>query len=345
MDYNEIIKQILQDYKKSFEIDINIFCDTRDNLLKIEPTLVIRDNTAAIYHNKSRTIFINREVIEKVKNKNFNNSNNQYDNGLSFLIHACFHELEHRLQSDCPQMLTNQNNIYPIMYQIEQFLISTYQYEKNYDEYAKLHDKFISEIDADIKGNKNLKTFANQYGIPVNPNYIELFNYYNIFRENEYEPLYFINKFNKKIKNYDFHSYFNSNNPIQRQIIEFYDNNGNLKSIDEIMNLTNNPLLPYIVSSFEFIQSINNKNLSEEQIRFIYNSIKYVMNEHNEKKEKMEIAREKLKPRFGEFIEYTEISNTTSKTLETQDSSGMYEYLEAVSSSLMQHLSIKNKSK
>ena len=99
-------------------------------MLKLEPTLVIRDNTAAVYHNKSRTIFINRDVFEKVKNKNYNNNNNQYDNGLSFLIHACFHELEHRIQSEHPQMLTNQNHIYPMMYQIEQFLISTYQYKK-----------------------------------------------------------------------------------------------------------------------------------------------------------------------------------------------------------------------
>lgn len=345
MDYNKVIKQILQDYKKEFEIDINIVCDTRDNLLKLEPTLVIRDNTAAVYHNKSRTIFINRDVFEKVKNKNYNNNNNQYDNGLSFLIHACFHELEHRIQSNYPQMLTNQKNIYPIMYQIEQFLISTYQYENKYDEYARLHDKFISEIDADIKGTKNLKAFANRYETPVNPNYIELFNYYNIFRENEYETLYFINLFNKKIKTYNFRSYFNSNNPIQRQIIEFYDNEGNLKPIDEIMNLTNNPLLPYIVSSLEFIQTINNKNLSSEQISFVYNNIKYVIDEHNEKKEKMEIAKEKLKPRFEEFIEYTKISDTISKTLETRDYSELYKYLEMVSSTLMQYLSINNKSK
>ena len=82
-------------------------------------------------------------------------------------ITTVFHELEHRLQPDYPQILTNQNSIYPMMYQIEQFLISTYQHEKKYDEYARLHDRFISEIDADIKGNKNLKAFANQYRIPI----------------------------------------------------------------------------------------------------------------------------------------------------------------------------------
>ena len=103
------------------------------------------------------------------------------------------------------------------------------------------------------------------------------------------------------------------------------------------MNLTSNPLLPYIVSSLEFIQSINNRNLSEEQISFIYSNIKYVIDEHN--------AKEKLKPRFEEFISYTKISNMTSKTLETQDYSELYKYLETVSSILTQHLSIKNKSK
>lgn len=250
MDYNKILQQILQDYKKIFNIDVNIVYDKKDKLQKIEPTLVIRENTAAVYHNRSRTIFINRDVFEKVKNKNYNNSDNQYDNGISFLIHACFHELEHRLQSDYPQMLTNQKSIYPMMYKIEQFLISTYQFEKKYDEYNRLHDKFISEIDADIKGNKNLKAFANQYGISVNPNYIELFKYYNEFRENTYEPLYYINLFNKKIKEYPeiFQTYFN-----QSEIAEFYDNSGNLKSIDEVMQLANSPLFPYIMSSLEFI--------------------------------------------------------------------------------------------
>lgn len=342
MDYNKIIQQILQDYKKTFNIDINIVCDTRDKLQTIEPTLVIRENTAAVYHNRSRTIFINREVFEKVKNKNYNNSDNQYDNGVSFLIHACFHELEHRLQSDYPQILTNQNSIYPMMYQIEQFLISTYQHEKKYDEYARLHDRFISEIDADIKGNKNLKAFANQYRIPINPNYVELFNYYNVFRENNYEPLYFINIFNKKIKEHPeaLQTYFD-----QSGIVEFYENSGNLKSIDEIMRLANNPLLPHIASSLEFIQSINNTELSEEQISFIYNNIKYVIDEHNDKQEKMKHAKEKLEPRFNEFVEYTKISDKTSKSLETQDYSDMYKYLEAVSSTLMQHISNKNKSK
>lgn len=345
LKYNEIIEQILHDYNVTFGTDFKILCDTRENLLRIEPTLILRENTAGVYHNASKTIFLNSEVIEKIKNKNYNNNNNQYDNGLSFLIHACFHELEHRLQSDYPQMLTNQKDIYPMMYQIEQFLISIYQHEKKYDEYAKLHDKFISEIDADIKGNRNSKTFSDKYGLPINPNYVELFNYYNIFRENEYEPLYFINLFNKKIKKYSTVNFINSNNPIQRQLFDFYNNNGNLKSIEEIMNLTNNPLLPYIVASLEFIQSINNKSLTDEQINFIYSNIKYVIDEHSEKQEKMKLAKERLQPRFDEFIEYTKISNKTSKSLDQQDYDELYKYLDAVASSLMHHMITDKKTK
>lgn len=50
MDYNKILQQILQDYKKIFNIDVNIVYDKKDKLQKIEPTLVIRENTAAVYH-------------------------------------------------------------------------------------------------------------------------------------------------------------------------------------------------------------------------------------------------------------------------------------------------------
>lgn len=345
MKYEKIIAQLLHDFNETFGTNFNIICDTRDNLLKIEPTLVLRETTAGLFHNASKTIFLNSDVIEKINNKNFNNTNNQYDNGLAFLIHACFHELEHRLQSDYCHLLTNQKDIYPMMYQIEQFLISTYQYEKNYDEYAKLHDKFISEIDADIKGNRNLKTFADKYMLSVNPNYIELFSYYNIFRENEYEPLYFINIFNKKIKNYNLQDFINFHYPYRRKLLEFYDNNGYLKPIDEIMNLTNNPLLPYIVSSLEFIQSINNKTLNDEQINFVYDNIKYVIDEHNEKQEKMRIAQEKLRPRFNEFIEYTKISDKTSKSLEPQNNDDLYRYLDAVVKSLAQHMSTDKRTK
>ena len=127
MRYNQVIQQILHDYKSFFKIEVNIVCDTRENLLKKEPTLIIRDNTAAVYHNKSKTIFINKGVLEKIATKNYNNINNKYDNSLAFLIHACFHELEHLIQSEYSKLLVNQKNIYPIMYKVEQYLISIYQ--------------------------------------------------------------------------------------------------------------------------------------------------------------------------------------------------------------------------
>ena len=233
------------------------------------------------------------------------------------------------------------------MYKLEQFLISIYQYEQKYDDYAKIHDRFISEIDADIKGNRNLKAFAGKYNLPVNPDYIELFNTYNIFRENNYEPLFFINQFNKKIKEHPeiFRMYKSDSTFRNNRIYEFYDDNGNLRPINEIMNLVDNPILPYIVSSLDFIKSINNKQLSNEQIQFVYNNIKNVIDEHNDKQEKAKIAKEKLEPRFDEFIEYTKISNKSSKSLEVQNYSELYKYLEAILSTLKQYISVNNKLK
>lgn len=116
------------------------------------------------------------------------------------------------------------------------------------------------------------------------------------------------NKFNKEIKKYFsvFQSHINPNNFAQKQLFEFYNNNGNLKSIDEIMDLTDNPLLPYIVSSVDFIQSINNK------------------------KTEVLIVKEKLQPRFEGFIEYTKISDRTSKSLEINNYDEIYRYLETV---------------
>lgn len=274
---------------------------------------LMNETTAGVYHNKTKTLFMQSEVIEKIREKNFNNDN-KYDNGLSFLLHACFHELEHRLQAEYPQLLTNQKDIYLMMYKIEQILITILQYEHKYDEYDKIHENFLLEIDADIKGNKNSKTFAEKYQLPINQNYIELFNYYNIFRENNYEPTYFINQFNKKIKKYykHFQTFIENGSFEQRKITDFYDNNGNLKSIDEIMNLKENPLLPYVVSSTDFIQSINNKKLNENQIIFIYNNIRIVIDEHKDKQIKSKAAKEILEPRFNEFIEYTKVYDSPS---------------------------------
>lgn len=348
MDYNKIIELLLHDYNMAFSTNFKILYDTRENLLKLEPTLVLRENTAGVYHNKSKRIFINKDVIDKINRKNFNNKGNQYHNGLAFLIHSCFHELEHRKQSEYTESLVNQKDIYPIMYKIEQLLITIFQYENKYEEYAKMHDKFISEIDADIKGNKNLKSFAEKYKLPINPDYIKLFNYYNIFRENNYEPIYFINIFNEKIKEYPkfFQDSMNDAPPSQRKINDFYDSNGNLKTLEEIMNLKGNPLLPYIVSSITFINSLKNRILTKEQMTFIYNNIRFVIDEHIGKREKMETVKEILQPRFEEFIQYTQISKSkSSKSIQPQNFDNYYEDLETVSSTIKQYMSIDKKRK
>lgn len=70
MDYNMIIKKLLNDYNNTFGTSFKIIFDTEENILKIEPTLILRKTTVGVYHNKSKNIFMNKDTLLKLEKKN-----------------------------------------------------------------------------------------------------------------------------------------------------------------------------------------------------------------------------------------------------------------------------------
>jgi hypothetical protein len=55
------------------------------------------ETAGGFFDNASKRIYLFSGIIEKIKEKNYYNYNNTKDNGLTFLIFAAFHELEHLL--------------------------------------------------------------------------------------------------------------------------------------------------------------------------------------------------------------------------------------------------------
>lgn len=93
--------------------------------------------------------------------------NKNFDQGLTYLIHATFHELEHAIQGEHPEKLKNQFWYSKAMYDIETIIMRIRGYDSQlFDlDYKKMHDIFLLEIDADIKGINNAKEFIKHYGI------------------------------------------------------------------------------------------------------------------------------------------------------------------------------------
>ena len=95
---NYIIRMILDDFEKNFNISVQIVYDSRKNIMKSNPKFKIGNSAAGFQDTNSKTIYLFSDVIEKIRNKNYYNKSDENDNGLTYLILASFHELEHYIQ-------------------------------------------------------------------------------------------------------------------------------------------------------------------------------------------------------------------------------------------------------
>lgn len=244
---------------------------------------------SGFFDNASERIYLFSDIIEKIKEKNYYNYyNKDNDNGLTFLIFAAFHELEHLLQLKYPEKLRKQFNFSRQMYKLEDVIIKIAQYDQLISDvnYREQHDNFLFEIDADIKGVANSLSFVRYYEINgISNRYFELMKKYNDFRINNYDIPIMISQFNKIVKKYP--EILNNKKWLDcEELTQFYHLDGNLKSIEEIISV-NSSLLPYFVSSISFLKSINGKKITDYQKKFIYSCLDTVINEHNQKQEKL----------------------------------------------------------
>ena len=170
MTYKEIIYLCVKKFNETFDTSYNIQYDSKDNILNSNPNFKVSEKTAGLYDKKSHEIYIFSNIIDQIRLKNYKNSQGNNDNGLTFLIRSIFHELEHRLQDEHPEKLKNQFWYAKSMYAIESIILGMRQFDPQIIDidYARSHDNFLLEIDADIKGINNAKSFVTHNNIKRN---------------------------------------------------------------------------------------------------------------------------------------------------------------------------------
>ena len=304
-----------------------IIYDSRENIINKNPHFKIGKSAAGFFDNASERIYLFSGIIEKIKERNYYNYNNTKDNGLTFLIFAAFHELEHLLQLKYPEKLRKQFNFSKQMYKLEEIIIKISKYDQSISDvnYSEQHDNFLFEIDADIKGVTNALSFVRYYEINgINNRYLELMKKYNDFRINNYDIPIMISQFNKIVKKYP--EILNNKQWLDcEELTQFYHLDGNLKSIEEIISV-NSSLLPYFVSSISFLKSINGKKIPDYQKKFIYSCLDTVINEHNQKQKNLG---EFLDIDFviNELMNYTKITERNSKSSKMMANEKYYNYI------------------
>ena len=330
MNYNDIISLIVNDFNRSFNLSSEIIYDSRENIINKNPHFKIGKSAGGFLDIASKRIYLFSGIIEKIKERNYYNYNNTKDNGLTFLIFAAFHELEHLLQFKYPEKLRKQFAFSRQMYKLEDVIIKIAQYDQLISDvnYSEQHDNFLLEIDADIKGVTNALSFVRYYEINgINNRYLELMKKYNDFRINNYDIPIMISQFNKIVKKYP--EILNDKQWLDcEELTQFYHLDGNLKSIEEIISV-NSSLLPYFVSSISFLKSINGKIITDYQKKFIYSCLDTVINEHNQKQEKLSEFSD-IDLVINELMNYTKVSGKNSKSSKMMANEKYYNYISKV---------------
>ncbi len=322
-DYKDIVKKIYSIFNSSFQTDYRIIYQSREDAELLNPDMNIQKSAGGTYQSKSKSIYIFSNVIDEINQRNYNNPTNTNDNGLAFLIYACFHELEHRLQLECPQKLRKQPSFSSVMYDIEKIIILL---DKEF--YKQQHENFYLEIDADTKGVENAKNFINFCGVNgVNIEYYEALRIYNKYRSLNYDIPQFISRFNNIVKMYP--QILKDKRYISNELIlSFYDENGCFKPIDELMKKPN-ILTPYIISSESFLKNIDKNAINLKQCQFILKNINMVAIEHRSKKHILEQMYPQAKRTIEEINKYTHIAKTPSRrTVEFMADENYYQFLE-----------------
>ena len=330
MNYNDIISLIVNDFNRSFNLSSEIIYDSRENIINKNPHFKIGKSAGGFLDIASKRIYLFSGIIEKIKERNYYNYNNTKDNGLTFLIFAAFHELEHLLQFKYPEKLRKQFAFSRQMYKLEDVIIKIAQYDQLISDvnYSEQHDNFLLEIDADIKGVTNALSFVRYYEINgINNRYLELMKKYNDFRINNYDIPIMISQFNKIVKKYP--EILNDKQWLDcEELTQFYHLDGNLKSIEEIISV-NSSLLPYFVSSISFLKSINGKIITDYQKKFIYSCLDTVINEHNQKQEKLGEFLD-IDLVINELMNYTKVAGKNSKSSKMMANEKYYNYISKV---------------
>ena len=344
--YTNIINRICQEFNKAFGTNYKITYDTVENINK-DGKYNFKGDEGGFYNPSEQKIYMFSNIIDKIKKKNYNNSNSEIDNGLTYLVYACFHELEHRIQTECPEKL--QRQIIPItkdLYKLEYAIIGASQAQKD-DFYRSIHDMFFMEIDADFKGITSAKAISKIVpGTGLNFEYYNLMEEYIKYRIENYDILTIMNQFTKYAKKYP--GFVGTQNYIKDKSVSLmYNNKGELKGFSELLNLSKNgvinkSLLPYaICSKLLSLESV--KNLNYDEMKFVRDCIKEVQSVHLKKCEKLNTDFSDIDSTIEELSECTKVTEapSTRKKIQMYDESA-YEHLNVLKEELDKLLDSKS---
>lgn len=249
------------------------------------------------------------------------------------MILASFHELEHYIQRVHPEKLRVEKLDHPkAMFNMEDLIIKASMFlpDTTKFDYHIFHDNLLLEIDADKKGTKNARSFARYHKVPkVNQRYLDLMDEYNEFRTNNYDIPIFVNEFIKIINQYP--DMLRNRHWLDcDELIQFFNPDGTLKPINELMTI-DSKLLPYFVSSINCMKSINELPINHEQISFVDKCLCFVIDEHNKKQKKLrEISLLHIEATVNELKRYTQVNGENSKTIRYMSNENYYNYLHQV---------------
>lgn len=146
---------------------------------------------------------------------------------------------------------------------------------------------------------------------------------YNEFRINNYDIPSMINQLIKIVKKYP-EILSNKHWLDDNDLTIYFNEDGTLKTIDSLMNIRS-PLTKYFVTSIEFCNQNINTSFNGNQRIFIFDCIKRVITERQEKDKKInDVEPEKI---VEELRKYTQISNEPSQTTTAMAKKEYYEML------------------
>lgn len=294
----EIIYQIIEEEKRKYGITFEttpiiigkIFSSTayKKNLKLSNPDSQIRYITpwwSGVYKDKEKTLFIVIENVCKLIPMHY----------LADLIMFCYHEVKHVYQDN---IAIKEPTYHSFLMQIETEIIKTKFGRKNY---AKYHDNYLFEIDANI------------YMIERTMEYLKKSSYYSERDKKYLENLQ--KKYEKGNNMYDVSEKIGMIDRVVKmkpaETLEkismlnfFYKQDGSFKPISEIMvniDKIDSEIIEAMLSSDVFLKQLPSDKLNEEEREFMIDILKKVYEKELKKHQSENVSVNDLK----EYLHYS----------------------------------------
>lgn len=317
--FNKIIATIKSIYEDKYKIKFPIVLDTHPTNLE----------NLGYLDTKTGELHINFRAFDKFPSTNI--GDNQ---AITMLFYAVCHEFQHFVQDYNPNILTGLSQTEKIMIELERKLLLA-NVKLGEDFYKNNHDYYLIENNADYIGVRNARTIAKsmpEFATAIDNNYYQYIENYSDYRRLVYDLPAMIERFNSFIKyNKKITQRKNNffNNPI---IYEFFDKEGNYKTVREIMNnpkLNNAEIREFtaaILSSDYFLNRLD--YLQPDELTFVLECIKYTDGNFRRRHQQQSKVMTKIKATFDYIQDYSK--SKKRKRIDSQANGNYYVKLQSI---------------